>query len=328
MDDTYLYDDWMLSLGAFGIEYNKIMKAEFWVAIIASIVQVVILAALIRRETRGKDSKWKGVFTQVNCFLLLSILANCLTFVFIQAGKGATDTSTYQALYILSYITFYGYQFLIVFYTLNRGLPVIQALIPKSKIFFIAVVVVIFLMAVALIVLSFYLILEKDPVTFAIVTVATNYLQVACEVIMFLFDLAVMTCYGFYLRHIRIQGYAFDVERLCILSRYGIASFVVFQLFLGASSALSQLYIIPQVVMSSTTLPLWLTLTHVQNLSPLVYSFIQLQMKWSLQNEKQNRLKTNMKSIENARNASNPTKNSSGNNTTLSMAASEKDKQR
>ncbi|KAJ3019354.1 UNVERIFIED_CONTAM: hypothetical protein HDU68_010708 [Siphonaria sp. JEL0065] len=286
--------------------YSKIFHEETKVAVVVSILQLVLLALLITREITGRVERTtaaatiKVILSPVNCFLVLTIITNCLTMVFIEVGKYTTDPIVYQATFVSSYVTYYAYQFLVVFYTLNRGLPVVQAVVPSMRRFFVAIAVLVFLMMSALIILSFFLVLGTD-------LCITSTLQIVCEIIMFLFDLAVLTCYAMYIHFIKTQGFELDMERLSILSWYGIASFIVFQLFLGSTSALAQLYVIPSVVMSSATLGLWIALVHLQNLTPLVYPFVQLGMKLSLQNDRRRRIAFKVNSVENAKNVSNQT---------------------
>ncbi|ORY41063.1 hypothetical protein BCR33DRAFT_719152 [Rhizoclosmatium globosum] len=292
-------NEWTSSFSSdFNETYAMIHFIEAWITVAVSIFQIALLGILVYRES--SENKNRVVFTQVNCFLLFSIATNCLALVFIEFGKNTKGTGTYQSFYILSIVSYFAYQFLVVQYTLNRGLPDIQALISTSRIYFIILVVVIQTITLTLVMISIIMVLATDVAIFSNSANVLHYFQSVCDGLIFVFDLAVLSYYGLYLHKVKRDGYDFEVKRLYILSQFGVASFIVFQVFLATSATLTQ-FTNPRQLMSIFDQNFWIAFIHIQNLSPLVYTFVQLGMKYTLHREKKRRIAENMRNIENAK---------------------------
>ncbi|ORY33893.1 hypothetical protein BCR33DRAFT_713056 [Rhizoclosmatium globosum] len=193
------------------------------------------------------------------------------------------------------------FQYLIVVYTWNRGLPVIKSTIPWIQPFLVVFIVLYALLQVeqailfALSNVSFYLPILNDDLELFIMIV--NIQSILIDVLMGSFDLLVTGVYIYYLWSVSRVNDQLDVKNLVIISWFGVASFICIEFWL----TFYVLYSIwantfgPNMTLLAFTISL-----HINNLGPLLYLVIQVGLKFALLRDKQNskarRTKINSKS--------------------------------
>ncbi|KAJ3029640.1 UNVERIFIED_CONTAM: hypothetical protein HDU68_011544 [Siphonaria sp. JEL0065] len=296
-DTLTAYSIFQLAYGDINIKYGYATAA-------VALIQLLILGILIWRELVKGSSAFKStlktIFSPANTLIFWITASNCLTVVLYLFQFETEDMLTMNILNIFVNFFYFGYIFLVVYYTWNRGAPVVQAMLPSSSPFLAFLVTLIILSYLTL----FATVVVSDVVSDNDLIDKLYYagfiIGLEVEIVIFIYDFIFLVVYFLYLR--RVKEYGMDTEKLSILSWFGVASFVCFQFQLGSIVALN--YATPETI-TFGSLVAWITITHVSNLAPLIFVFVQLLMKLVLQREEARRIDSQAKSLEYARHVSN-----------------------
>ncbi|ORY33897.1 hypothetical protein BCR33DRAFT_791313 [Rhizoclosmatium globosum] len=264
--------------------FSTLSYQDLWITISAAILQLILLAALIRRETWTSplDSRTKKkILSYTNILLVVMVLSNLFLTVFNQLYGNASDPI--HTVVYCAFLTFYTglLEFLMMLYGYRRGLPVIQLLLPSIPPFLIVFLILFGILQISLLIFTTLLVISNYTTLLTSSTdlfnSAVNAQLMAVNASMLIFDVLVIGVYAMYLQ--RISGSSNNVEKLVILSRYGIASCVVLEIW--------QLSIVLYNIWTNAALPecsltTYTILLRFYDLSPLAYLFLQLAMKWSL----------------------------------------------
>ncbi|KAJ3291026.1 hypothetical protein HDU79_002740 [Rhizoclosmatium sp. JEL0117] len=268
---------------------------DVWITIIAFFIQLLYLGTLVWRDlvqTRFLMST-KTIFTSVNLVLFLMILSYGGSVTVNLLPRSYPAFSVYVASDLTANALFYMFEIFVFVYTLNRGLPVIEVVIPRSRPYLhpiIAIYSLLLLSQFITIVLSWY------PDIYINILDLYFYLNIANYAVVISFDLFVTGVYGYYLK--TVEGSDLNVRRLVLISKFGCGSMICIQILLISTIYYSQLQLndFPAV-----SIQVWILLVHLQYLIPLVYIFLQLWMKQTLQNEQLLEIERRIQSIESAR---------------------------
>ncbi|ORY50229.1 hypothetical protein BCR33DRAFT_524644 [Rhizoclosmatium globosum] len=275
-----------------------IARQDLWIITLLSAVQLVILGSLLWTDAKTK----KPISTAVNILIASMIICYALTAIFFQLFLAVENNPLRQALFITATsLTNTGLECSVTYYVWKRGLPVIQATAPRLQPWFIAYLVLFGLVEVSKVVavifetLSEYLSVNmgsherlRDVIN-GIVTV------LSFSTIVFDGFVAVM-----YVKYLRTASNAnlHELEKLEILSQFGIASCVVLEIWM-VSNILYNFWTsceVPPVGLSVYT-----TCLRVFSLSPLVYLFLQLGMKYALWKDDTRNSRHKNERVKNAR---------------------------
>ncbi|ORY50214.1 hypothetical protein BCR33DRAFT_846765 [Rhizoclosmatium globosum] len=269
--------------------YNQVFSTlsyqDLWITVSVTILQIIILAALIRRETWTsplESRTKKQILSYTNILLIVMILSNLFLQVF---NRLYADTSeAIPTVIYCAFLTFWtcALEFAMMLYMYRRGLPVIQLILPSIPPFLVVFMILFGILQISLLIFTVLLVISNYLPTqlsedSGIFGTAVNGHIMAVDASMIFFDCLVILVYAMYLQ--RVSGGPNNVEKLVILSRYGIVSCVVLEIW--------QLSIVLYNVWTNAALPecsltTYTILLRFYDLSPLAYLFLQLAMKWSL----------------------------------------------
>ncbi|ORY50211.1 hypothetical protein BCR33DRAFT_713048 [Rhizoclosmatium globosum] len=288
------------SLDEWFIEYANVELQDLWITVSVSILQLLILGALIRIEMTSKIGR-KAIFSTLNVLLFVMIISNLLIMVFSQLYSVCYDP-VWIVIYIsLSYLFSGVLESVILIYSWIRGFPVIQLLFPKCQVYmngFLVLFVILEIVQFLFLLLqqiAMYTPLLNDQLD--MLTYISTVIPVAVNVVVILFDAFVA---GFYVRYLRsVRGNDLDVEKLEILAYYGIASCIFLEIWLSGIVIYNYFVISPTLNVLKLSVSL-----RFYDLGPLAFMFIQLAMKWALRNEEVRRDSRKRIRIESAKMAS------------------------
>ncbi|ORY50252.1 hypothetical protein BCR33DRAFT_846792 [Rhizoclosmatium globosum] len=277
--------------------YLTVGAQDFWITIVASALQLTILGYLMYTKTKNPQTRRK-VYSATNTLLLLMIFINCMTIAFNALYVGATTESSMLAYLSLSYVGTLSSQCLIIIYSWKRGRPVFHAMIPSIEPYLPAFFVLFGLLQAnqfAWTVMQFC----ASAFSFTeewtnVVDGVTNALSVTVNVVMLLFDALVTIVYILYLRAMKSD--LPDVAKLKVISRYGIASCFCMEVWLIGIVLFNYWFVTPTV-----SIFWFLVSLRIYDFGPIIYVFLQLAMKWSLQQEEVRGEKMKRERIETAR---------------------------
>ncbi|KAI8616933.1 hypothetical protein BC830DRAFT_151232 [Chytriomyces sp. MP71] len=257
---------------------------------VCSVLELLSLACLIfldkispqeRRERANENKSYrKKIWTTINLILVFLIVVNLASIALYDVHS--TDPVVTLATNATSQTLFYIFAFSVALYTYYRSHPIIVSIQPRAVVYLRATLWLVGLLSITEIPLS--VLSNMDATVDSVWNAALADVTLVSEIINFLFDASILLLLAKYLTMISGIVVGMDMGRLSIISRYGIASFVTYQVFLASSVAL---YLVSEADIPA--IPVWVfaALTHVQNLAPSVYIVIQIAMKRSLQLERQ-----------------------------------------
>ncbi|KAI8615254.1 hypothetical protein BC830DRAFT_1168744 [Chytriomyces sp. MP71] len=261
---------------------NSAAFSGLWVASVCSGLQLLLLGIVVFRE-RNATSTRKSI--ALDLLLVSLILSNIANNVLVVAEIQANDYITYAVCVVLSNVTADLFQFLIMYWTWYRGFLIVEIVYPASIMYLRAVVILFGLLQATFAVLS---VLSISPFRYNLQIYATilelvPIIAAIADVIVAVFDLFIL---GIFVAFLRKQKADKEVEttklRMYIIARFGIVSFVVFQLILLLGVAFSYLFdpAMPEPIASVT---ICLIINDLgQYYLPLLYIFIQIGMKWAI----------------------------------------------
>ncbi|KAI8619105.1 hypothetical protein BC830DRAFT_1078759 [Chytriomyces sp. MP71] len=274
-----------------------------WVTLPVSFVQLFLLIYIVWREYLGANAAVSctnastagapttGAETSASrrlCFLPLNLLIfaliafNCtgsFTGLIINGGLPASDICNIcdnaTPYFVLSDLCIACYQFLTVYYTWIRNFPVAETTARWSLPYLRALVVLYGLLQVS----QFSLWLPQVQMSFALDSAAIAGVTTASDVVVFLFDAAILVSFVAYLRRSRKSGEGLSSvqDRMAVVARFGVASFVVYQIYLCSYIVFSAIF---APVEPGVSVGVFSVVYGVQQYVPLVYIFLQLGMKW------------------------------------------------
>ncbi|ORY33906.1 hypothetical protein BCR33DRAFT_723113 [Rhizoclosmatium globosum] len=284
--DAPLWDDYFS-------ESLRLDEIDFCIVLIVSLVQLLVLGLLIKSErTVVRQKPSPKALTSVNVLILLMIVSNC----FVSGFKFYTWKSINDTFLLIVYSTVMNFSlsvhlFVLVCYTWIRGIPVIQQCFPWAYpmlkgclILFGLIQFVAFLASVAT---NVSLVVSSLSAYWEALAQINLYLSFTIDAYIFVFDIVVILFYLRYLASISKEPAIHDIQRLKIISRYGIVSCLWLELWLSSYVAFNSFssQTIPSVGISA-----YLAASGFFNLGILIYVSIQLAMKWFLVKEKKLRL--------------------------------------
>ncbi|KAJ3076613.1 hypothetical protein HDU99_001324, partial [Rhizoclosmatium hyalinum] len=283
----------------FSYAYDNDMHLVFTITVPTSILLIVVLIALVFRgyaSSKAGNANFKQAFNLINILLMLMILTNCLSAIFTSVHSD--DKNTRKTFAIIVSLVADSFQCLIVIYAWQRGLPVIQTILPKRQRYlmlflqmFTLIQVIQFIVNVVLINAAY-----AESVTEVLNRIA-NAISIAIDIYILGFDLFATAIYIWYI-HI-VKAATLDFERMLVLSRYGVVSSLCLMVWQIATISYDYLFM-DRTQLKSDHMSLLQGLLLVSNLTPIVYLSIQLGMKWELQRETDNRIKKQIAAVETA----------------------------
>ncbi|ORY50219.1 hypothetical protein BCR33DRAFT_780997 [Rhizoclosmatium globosum] len=261
-------------------EFIAATITDFWITVASSTVLLASFLTIVWKDTSQFTKRY--IFTGFNVLYVSMIFSNLLSVLFQYLHYQNTDLTPIVVYNCLCYFFSSIFQFLLVMYTCNRGIPVIKAVVPIVEKY-----LIIFLVLFGLLLISQYLFLVLSETTVHLVSdeqslaIITNQ-NIAIDVLMGSFDFFVACIYFSYLYKNRNTG--MNMKRLVILSRFGIASFIVLEFWLTSIVLGAQWSNEPEKQVSLLAFSVNL---HISDLGPIMYLFVQLVMKWELYRDDQ-----------------------------------------
>ncbi|ORY49169.1 hypothetical protein BCR33DRAFT_714205 [Rhizoclosmatium globosum] len=268
--------------------FNEIEFQDLWITVSVSILILIILFRLILKQSTIAKGQ-SPIFTSISILLFAILTFNLVAMVFSLTLENETaptpavvGNTVIAACYILVDVS-------LVMYAWKRVLPVSQVIFPASLPLLSGFVI---LFAVAELIrlicstLRFLAVFHGILISYeSVFTIARDALVITLNICMITFEMCVTGIYIHYLRIMNNSG--LEVQKLRILSRFGIASSVVvlvwltsIDLFYSWSVATS-----PPVRVGELGIDIVL---RIYDLGPLVYLLIQLAMKYWLLREEEN----------------------------------------
>ncbi|ORY51394.1 hypothetical protein BCR33DRAFT_712460 [Rhizoclosmatium globosum] len=287
--------------------YQKAVVQDMWVISCITLLHLLVFAILVRMEISAPIlKKKKKIFSSINSLLLsiilLHFLANMLNYAY---SSSLSSDPIYIVTYIIVAWFFTCFQeCAMTFYAYRRGIAVIEAIFPSSRIFmigcllFIAFGTVCQFVWVSLANISFYLPYLTDYNAFF--NKAFNAHSVALSIAIFCFDTGICGVYLYYLRVAEEQEIG-EIEKLKVLSKYGLLSCCCLWLWHGSLT----LFLYSSYA-ETPPFPLWIYILsqNMAELIPLLYVTVQLVMKWNLLVEERTRIQLMQKRMDRAKTTS------------------------
>ncbi|ORY20964.1 hypothetical protein BCR33DRAFT_524455 [Rhizoclosmatium globosum] len=270
-------------------EYGIATSIDLWLTVIMSTILFSSFSFIVWNDRKQSTNPSKrSILTGFNILFVAMLVCNLLSVTFQYIYNLSTDMTLVVIFNCLSFLFGSIFQFLIVLYTLNRGIPVIKATFPAAEKYLMIILILFGLLLTSqfvfsvLVTTSVYLsiLFENFPILLSII----KKQNIAIDVLLGSFDLFVVCIYSIYLYKNRSTHV--DMKRLIILSRFGIASFVVLEFWLTFIVLNSYWLNASQKQISRLAYSINL---HICDLGPMLYLFLQLVLKWELYREDQRR---------------------------------------
>ncbi|KAJ3232918.1 hypothetical protein HDU81_002605 [Chytriomyces hyalinus] len=244
-----------------------------WITIVVSFAQTGFLFLLIYKHIKKLTiaALWKEIKDKFNSLILAMIFCNAGTAISYYISLKYEITSTFSFGYSASVLLSAGYQIAMVMHLYRRGVAIFEAIFPAAVWIFTFGVSLLgllqFVMSVFCLASGVYF-----PSQRLMYLIASGLFD-AASIVLFLIDISVLTCFVSYLRDARKSHVNVNLDRMKIISRYGIAS--CFWTLASSAVQLPPIYLPWSREM--------MILGAVYALAPLGYISLQLWMKWELQ---------------------------------------------
>ncbi|KAI8613338.1 hypothetical protein BC830DRAFT_1132709 [Chytriomyces sp. MP71] len=285
LNSTLVWDPYNIALNDSTIVSN-------WVILSVSTLQFALFGVLI----------WKDlghIFSPVNCLILTLTLCNVLSAISnVLQSLPSADATVYLAGNILFYVSYDLFEALVVYYTWQRGFPVVSLTIPLAVPYLRFAVLLCALLQATFTAFEIASFFPLSPAILSLCNAATAYLPIAFEIVAFVFDCFILVIFVRFLREKQAHEAAADAVRLAIIARFGIVSFVCFQLTMGASIGMNVTFLqeFPAISVAE-----FVAIYSFGLYTPMLYIFLQLGMKWALQVEKVRRSNQKRETVERAK---------------------------
>ncbi|KAI8610229.1 hypothetical protein BC830DRAFT_1146773 [Chytriomyces sp. MP71] len=236
---------------------------ETWITGLVSVLQFALLAVIL---FRGKSRTRKTLFTPLNILLAFMILSNCLNltcFFFSGLVHDAVPLSVLNIALTKAFVV------TVFMYNYYRVFPIMKTYAPRALYGLQAVVFVVIpllqIIQIALILCQFFVANYFTIFSFV------NVLFIIVAVFAFLSEIVVT---GSYIAHLFADPGLYEVEvAYTIIAKFGVASSLIVLLWQASDIASNN---------GNWDLITWLYLQSFYILSPLVFTSLQVWMKWEI----------------------------------------------
>ncbi|KAI8620413.1 hypothetical protein BC830DRAFT_544202 [Chytriomyces sp. MP71] len=265
---------------------NDAMYQCSWASLCCMIGQLILLSLIAWREMKCDHDHKLKCLSPINIqialisitytlYINLSVVNNLFSQVPIPIRIG---------LYITSDLSYYLFQFLVIYYTHCRAFPIIKSSAKWSLPIFRGIVFTFGILVLFRLIVSWVFDMVSFSSNFGDILVqvynfSTSVGMLVSEVLTSAFEVGSLILFVAYLRKSRAEGVAIQTHRLTIVARFGIASFWCFQAYLIISVAIDFILLAPNPVVSLTFFE---SILYAQQNLPLLYVFLQIWMKWSV----------------------------------------------
>ncbi|KAI8610336.1 hypothetical protein BC830DRAFT_1172801 [Chytriomyces sp. MP71] len=271
-----------LTNGSAALDFAVLQAQSFegaaWTTVGVSFLELLGLTLQIGLlERHDNRNRWRTIVRPVNILLVSMILSNCASCMGFYYYCILYDPIGFTVAYAVFICFESTFQSLTMFYSWNRGKPIVELVFPiivPSVWVFLSFSVLLFVAldainVYAIILGNGYALPATDPVW-----ISANVLSILTSTFAIAFDVLTLGCYIKYLRNLTEEKQDFEIQRLHIISMYGIIA----SLWNLASFGIT----IATYWSSSWPDAVYLAMTELTVLMPLVYLFIQLAMKYAL----------------------------------------------
>ncbi|KAI8609459.1 hypothetical protein BC830DRAFT_1150366 [Chytriomyces sp. MP71] len=254
---------------------NTVTVQACWNTFGISVFLFACLALICWREWQCAENRQTAksrVYSQINLLVVTMLITNHLYLLFNVLSYSATNFTSAVVYNCLGNFSIFLFLVLSMYYAWIRNFTILKIVAKRSLPYFRGSIVLFTLLQL----IQFFTLVTAWFITFPETeTMILTYASSMGEIILLLFDAAGLIAFITFLHNDDTTSNN-DKDRLGLVSWYGIASFVVFQVYLAASVAST--YVTGGDV-PPFSLEGYIAVNEVASYAPLVYAAVQVMMK-------------------------------------------------